>query len=208
MNLQLVLEKIQKAGGAKLVAVSKNVTHNEILALNKLGQIDFGENKVQDLKLKSDVLSNLELKWHFIGRLQTNKINQLIKIKPFLWQSCDSLKMAMEVNKRLEYKLPTLLQINSANEPSKQGVRSEFAQELYLQILSECKFIDLCGVMSIGAMSDDKNLIKKSFEDTFKIYEKLIPYGAKICSMGMSSDFELAIKCGSNMVRLGSILYR
>ena len=78
----------------------------------------------------------------------------------------------------------------------------------FLQIKESCENLNLCGVMSIGAHSDDEREIQKSFEITYKIFENLRPYGAKICSMGMSDDFELAIKCGSNMVRLGRVLYR
>jgi uncharacterized pyridoxal phosphate-containing UPF0001 family protein len=98
------------------------------------------------------------------------------------------------------------LQINSAKEETKHGFMPQSAKEAYLQIKEECPNINLKGVMSIGAHSDDKELIKKSFETTFKIYESLP--NATICSMGMSGDFELAVKCGSNMLRLGSIMFR
>ena len=142
-----------------------------------------------------------------IGRLQNNKINQMISLKPVLWQSCDSFERALEVDKRLSYKLDTLLQINSADEDTKQGVSVTNAAEIYERIQSECKNINLKGVMSIGAHVDELKEVQKSFELTYKIYESLKPKGATICSMGMSSDFELAIKCGSNMIRLGTMLY-
>lgn len=204
MNLDEILKKTE---GAKLIAVSKNVDTDAVLNLYAQGQLDFGENRVQELKRKSEILSNLKLNWHFIGRLQSNKINQLIALRPILWQSCESLKMAHEVNKRLDYKLPCLLQINSARELSKQGVEPERAIDEYEQILAECHNLELCGVMSIGAHENNENLIRESFETTRKIFDALSSKGAKICSMGMSDDFELAIKCGSNMVRLGRILY-
>lgn len=112
------------------------------------------------------------------------------------------------MDKRLDYKLDTLLEINAANEESKSGIDVSRAIDEYLQIQNSCKNLNLCGIMSIGSHSDDEKEIIKSFEKTYQIYEKLQKYGAKICSMGMSSDFELAIKCGSNMVRLGSILFK
>lgn len=112
------------------------------------------------------------------------------------------------MDKRLDYKLNTLLEINSANENSKSGLDPNQAVEEYLQIQEECYNLNLCGVMSIGSHSQDKESIIKSFETTFKIYEILQKHGAKICSMGMSNDFEIAIKCGSNLVRLGSILFK
>lgn len=206
MSLDTILNQIN--GKARLIAVSKNVTQNEVISLYNQGLREFGENRVQELKRKSEILSNLDIKWHFIGRLQSNKINQLISLHPALWQSCDSLEIALEVNKRLNYKLDTLLQINSAKEESKQGVDPSDAIEIYKDIQNRCENLNLIGVMSIGANSDDENEIKRSFDITKNIFDKLKPQGALICSMGMSGDFNLAIECGSNMVRLGTILYR
>ncbi|WP_086241280.1 YggS family pyridoxal phosphate-dependent enzyme [Campylobacter devanensis] len=206
MSLDTILNQIN--GKARLIAVSKNVTQNEVISLYNQGLREFGENRVQELKRKSEILSNLDIKWHFIGRLQSNKINQLISLHPALWQSCDSLEIALEVNKRLNYKLDTLLQINSAKEESKQGVDPSDAIEIYKDIQNRCENLNLIGVMSIGANSDDENEIKRSFEITKNIFDKLKPQGALICSMGMSGDFNLAIEYGSNMVRLGTILYR
>lgn len=206
MSLDTILNQIN--GRARLIAVSKNVTQNEVISLYNQGLREFGENRVQELKRKSEILSNLDIKWHFIGRLQSNKINQLISLHPALWQSCDSLEIALEVNKRLNYKLDTLLQINSAKEESKQGVDPSDVIEIYKDIQNRCENLNLIGVMSIGANSDDENEIKRSFEITKNIFDKLKPQGAVICSMGMSGDFNIAIECGSNMVRLGTILYR
>ncbi len=205
MSLDNILKDINNR--ARLIAVSKNVTQNEVIALYNQGLREFGENRVQELKRKSEILSNLDIKWHFIGRLQSNKINQLISLRPTLWQSCEGLEMALEVDKRLNYKLDTLLQINSANEESKQGVDPKDAINIYKEIQNRCKNLNLIGVMSIGAHSDDVDKIKKSFEITKEIFDSLKPHGATICSMGMSGDFKLAIECGSNMIRLGTILY-
>ena len=192
----------------KIIAVSKYSTSNEIEKLYNIGQRAFGENKVQDLKTKSKELENLPLEWHFIGNLQKNKINNLLDINPALFHGLDSLELAHELQKKLEVKkiqLDCLLQINSAKEDTKHGIMPEIACEVYKQIQQKCKNINLKGVMSIGAHTDDKKLIRKSFEITHAIYKKLD--GATICSMGMSGDFELAIECGSNMVRLGSIMF-
>lgn len=211
-KLETIQEKIQKSNTSnydiKLIAVSKSVTSKEVLSMSHFGQLDFGENRVQSLKQKVDDLKDLNLNWHFIGRLQTNKINQLIDLNPILWHSCDSLKRAIEFDKRLKIKdksLDCLLQINSANEDEKQGVSPLKAEEIYHQIQSDCKNLNLKGVMSIGAFSDDKKKIEKSFEITYKVFENI--KGARFCSMGMSNDFELAIKCGANMLRIGSILF-
>ena len=215
MNLNQILERIQNARisagiweSVRLIAVSKNVDVDAVENLYSQGQIEFGENRVQEMKRKYEILSDLPLKWHFIGSLQSNKINHLLSLRPTLWQSCNSYELALAVDKRANFTLDTLLEINSADESSKSGIEISRAVDEFLKIKEECKNLNLCGVMSIGAHSDDTHEIAKSFEITYKIFENLQPHGAKICSMGMSDDYELAIKCGSNMVRLGRILYR
>lgn len=195
----------------KIVAASKSATPDMIEAMYNIGQRSFGENKVQDMSEKVHALAHLPLEWHFIGRLQTNKINQLIDLDPFLMHSLSSFELAQELDKRLVVKGKTmnvLLQINSAYEEQKAGVLPEEAVEVYEQIALTCKNLHLKGVMSIGAHSEDTAIIQKSFKTTHKIYEALQSQGAKHCSMGMSQDFELAIACGSNMIRLGSVLFK
>jgi len=192
----------------KIVAVSKYSTSEEIAKLYNIGQRAFGENKVQDLKVKAKELEDLPLEWHFIGNLQKNKINNLLDINPTLFQGLDSLDLAQELQKKLVAKdmsLDCLLHINAAKEESKHGVMPEDAIEVYTKIQNECPNINLKGVMSIGAHSEDKAVVKKSFQTTHAIFKELP--NATICSMGMSGDFELAIECGSNLVRLGSIMF-
>ncbi|MDX1808175.1 MAG: YggS family pyridoxal phosphate-dependent enzyme [Sulfurospirillaceae bacterium] len=210
-NIENVRVKVNQHQIIKIVAVSKSVDAEAISDMYSIGQRAFGENKVQDLKNKSEILENLPIEWHFIGRLQTNKINALIDVNPFLMHSCSSLEMAKEIEKRLQVKNKTmnvLLQINSAYEEQKAGVDPERAVDIYSEIIETCPNIKLKGVMSIGAHSEDEALIKKSFETTFGIFEKLGTKGAKYCSMGMSNDYELAVECGANMLRLGSVLFR
>ncbi|MEA1893568.1 MAG: YggS family pyridoxal phosphate-dependent enzyme [Campylobacterota bacterium] len=192
----------------KIVAISKYSSSDEIQKLYNIGQRAFGENKVQDLKAKAIALDDLPLEWHYVGNLQKNKINNLLDIGPTLFQALDSLELAQELQKKLETKnltLDALLQINSAKEDTKHGVMPEVAGEIYTKIQKDCPNITLKGVMSIGAHSDDRAVVRKSFETTYEIYSSLD--GATICSMGMSGDFELAIECGSNMVRLGSLMF-
>ena len=193
----------------QLIAVSKYSTDKEIEILYKAGQRAFGENKVQDLKEKSKSLEEHPIAWHFIGSLQKNKINNLIDLKPTLMHSLNSLDLAQELDKKLEAKgakMNCLLQINSANEESKSGVDPKDAVDIYNEITEKYKNIKLKGVMSIGAHTDDKKIIKQSFETTKNIFDNC--EGATICSMGMSSDYSLAIACGSNMIRVGSALFK
>jgi hypothetical protein len=217
-NLDNVITKVEGARLrisehhiVKIIGISKYSTSQDIKTLYEAGQRAFGENKVQDLKQKMEELDDLPIEWHFVGTLQKNKINNLIDLNPTLIHSLDSLELAVELNKKLEAKnkkLSALLQINSAYEETKSGVLPEVAIEVYKQILELCPNIVLKGVMSIGAHVEDEKIIKESFKTTKKIYDELVPFGAKYCSMGMSSDFELAITCGSNMIRVGSTLFK
>lgn len=193
----------------KIVAASKYVDAQAIRDLYSIGQRAFGENKVQDLKTKADLLEDLPLEWHFIGTLQKNKINQLLSIRPHLIHSVDSLELAHALQERLSREnqtLRALVQVNSAYEESKSGFSPEEFTERYLQIASQCPNLHLQGIMSIGAHTDDRTVVQKSFERTRSLFDQLP--NATVCSMGMSNDFELAIECGSNLVRLGSILFK
>lgn len=214
-HLQEVIAKIEKARIAysrhqviKLVAVSKYWDISQIIELYNGGQRAFGENKVQDLKAKSTQLESYPLEWHLIGTIQENKINAIISLSPALIHSIDSLKLAHSFQQRLEREGKTqraLLQINSSREESKSGVSIEEAKEVYLAIQESCPNLVLEGVMSIGAHSEDTSKIIKSFEITKEIFDSLP--NAKTLSMGMSGDYELAISCGANLLRIGSALF-
>jgi len=195
----------------QLVAVGKYSDEESIKALYELGQRAFGENQVQQLSNRMHNLEDLPLQWHMLGNLQSNKINKLIELRPTLFQSLDSLKLAKILNEKLLAKNQTmscLLQINAANEAQKLGVSQEEACDIYQQIQESCPQLKLKGVMSIGAHVEDEKIIQKSFEQTHSIYDRLKKEGATICSMGMSNDYELAIKCGSNLVRIGSKIFK
>ncbi|WP_456458705.1 YggS family pyridoxal phosphate-dependent enzyme [Nitratifractor sp.] len=217
-NLESIIQRIEQARIAadeyrivKLVVVSKYTTLENVRTLYELGQRAFGENQVQQLSERMRETEDLPLEWHMIGRLQKNKINKLIDAEPFLFQSLDSVELAEALDKRLEAKkrtMPCLLQINSAREESKAGVSPEEALDAWEEISERFPHIRLEGVMTIGAHTTDEATVRKSFETTRKIFDSLQSKGAKICSMGMSGDFELAILCGSNMVRIGSALFR
>ncbi len=215
MTLDELIQKVEKARLevnehliVKIVAVSKYSNSDAVKKLYNEGQRAFGENRVQVLEEKINDLNDLPIEWHFIGNLQKNKINKLLKLDPFMIQSINSLELAKEINKRATKPIRCLLEINSAKEESKEGLQPELAIDTYNEILETCPNINLQGVMTIGAHSDDEKEIIKSFELTHSIFEKLQNRGAKVCSMGMSSDFELAIKCGSNMIRVGNALFK
>jgi pyridoxal phosphate enzyme (YggS family) len=210
-NIEQARIKVSEHHIVKLVVVSKYTTIENVRTLYELGQRAFGENQVQQLAERIEATEDLPLEWHMIGRLQKNKINKLIDLRPALLQSLDGIELAQALQKRLEVKEATmnaLLQINASGEESKAGVSPDEAVETYLRIKESCPAIRLQGVMTIGAHTEEKAAVKAGFEKTYRIFERLQKEGAKYCSMGMSGDYELAIECGSNMVRIGSALFK
>ena len=214
MTLDELIQKVEAARlrrsehlVVQIVAVTKYTQDIEVLKrLYEEGQRAFGENRVQDMEKKVKELEDLPIEWHFIGNLQKNKINKLLSLNPFMIQSINSYELAEAINKRTDKPVRCLLEINSSKEPTKHGLPPEEAIETYLKIKENLSNINLQGVMTIGAHTDNKEEIRKSFRLTYNIFDKLKPYGAKICSMGMSGDFEIAIEEGSNMIRVGSAL--
>ena len=214
MTLDELIQRVEKARLKRsehlivqIVAVTKYTDNPEVLKkLFEDGQRAFGENRVQDMEKKVNALNDLPIEWHFIGNLQKNKINKLLALNPFMIQSINSYELAEAINKRASKPVRCLIEINSSREPTKHGMEPEIAVDTYLKIKENLPNINLQGVMTIGAHTDDEKLIRESFRKTYKIYETLKPYGAKICSMGMSGDFEIAIEEGSNMIRVGRIL--
>lgn len=214
-NLDNVIKKVESARLkidkhliVQVVAVSKYSTSEDIKLLYNAGQRAFGENKIQDFKQKKEELSDLPISWHFIGTLQKNKINNLIDLNPILFHSLDSIELAKELDKKLKVKnkiMNCLLQINSAYEDTKSGFNPKDVLDIYKEIENNYTNIKLKGVMSIGAHSKDNNLIIDSFKITKNIFDKI---NGDICSMGMSGDFETAILNGSNMIRVGTLLFK
>jgi len=210
-NIEQARVSVSEHHIVQLIAVGKYSEEESIKSLYELGQRAFGENQVQQLSTRMKNLEELPLQWHMMGHLQSNKINKLVELRPTLFQSLDSLKLAESLNDKLlekNQKMSCLLQINAANEPQKSGVSQEEAFDIYQEIQECYPQLKLKGVMSIGAHVEDEKTIQKSFEETHSVYDALKKEGATICSMGMSSDYELAIKCGSNLVRIGSKIFK
>lgn len=226
-------EKYNLKQNVRLVAVSKYSDVGDIWEAIQAGQCEFGENKVQDLVRKYETFKDKKflessedsiesksedskhfkkIKWHFIGHLQENKINSLLNLNIELLHSLHSLNLANALQKRLakqNKKIKALLQVNAANEDSKQGFSINESLEMYDRILSECPNIILNGMMCMGANTDNITIIDKSFNITKNLFDK-IPNksGDSILSMGMSNDYEIALKNGSNCLRLGSVIFK
>ncbi|MFA6200297.1 MAG: YggS family pyridoxal phosphate-dependent enzyme [Bacteroidales bacterium] len=212
-NLQDIKKHIPK--NVKLIAVSKTMPVEIIQEAYDEGQRVFGENKPQELRDKYEIMSK-DIQWHLIGHLQTNKVKY---IAPFvnLIHSVDSIKLLSEINKEAiknNRVINCLLQIDIAHEETKFGLLEKEAQDLLLnEEYKAMQNIKTCGVMGIGSITDDENQTRKEFKNLKEIFERLKEEFFKaensFCeiSMGMSSDYFLAIEEGSTIVRVGSSIF-
>lgn len=200
-------------GKATLVAVSKTKPVEDILALYELGQRDFGENYVQELKDKYAVLPK-DIRWHYIGHLQSNKVKY---IAPFvhLIHGVDSIGLLKEINKQgIKHNriIDCLLQVYIAKEETKFGLDSHELDTILKTDLSAFKNIRICGLMGMASFSNNMNLVRSEFnylKTLFDEYASLLIANCQlpILSMGMSADYKTALEAGSNMVRIGSLLF-
>lgn len=207
-----VVNNLQFAG-ATLVAVSKIKPASAIKQLYDLGQKDFGENYMQELVEKQAQLP-LDIRWHFIGHLQTNKVKY---IAPFvhLIHGVDSEKLLLEINKqgkRNNRIINCLLQVHIAKEETKFGFNADEVAELLGRIISKnlnLDYVNIKGLMGMASFSDDENLLKEEFAMLSNIFkmQKASFSDFDILSMGMSADYKLALQYGSTMVRIGSLLF-
>jgi pyridoxal phosphate enzyme (YggS family) len=198
---------------ATLVAVSKTKPAEDIQALYDLGHRDFGENYVQELVDKYEQ-SPKDIRWHFIGHLQSNKVKY---IAPFvhLIHGVDSESLLKEINKqgaKNNRVIDCLLQVHIAKEETKFGFDASELITLIKNELHEFKNIRICGLMGMASFTNDENLIRKEFKILKNIFEinalpSTINHQPSTLSMGMSSDYKIALQEGSNMVRIGSLLF-
>ncbi len=192
------------AGKATLVAVSKTKPVEDIQSLYDLGQRDFGENYVQELVDKADRLPK-DIRWHFIGHLQSNKVKY---IAPFvhLIHGVDSVGLLKEINKqgaKINRIIPCLLQVHIASEETKFGF--DEADLKQLPPPQELKHTAVLGLMGMASFTNDLSQVRKEFAYLQSLYAAHAEYS--ILSMGMSGDYKIALEEGSNMVRIGSLLF-
>ena len=195
-----------------LVAVTKLHSAEEINEAIDCGITDIGENKVQEIMDKYDHVK--PVRWHLIGHLQTNKVKYIID-KVCMIHSVDSLHLAQEINKRAEQHgltMDILIQVNSAMEESKFGITTGQTGELIRQILDTCPHVRIRGLMCIAPFEENPEDARVYFAEVKKLYDE---YGRieherldfKYLSMGMSNDFEVAIEAGSNLIRVGTLIF-
>ena len=212
-GLTSILEHLKDAD-SKLIAVSKTKPASDIQLAFECGQKNFGENKVQELLEKAQQLELEGIQWHFIGHLQSNKINMLLKT-PNLQSihSIDSIKLLNKLlSKSIDKAIGVFLQVNTSGESEKSGFEQTSEIEHAIELLNEHPDFYFQGLMTIGKIRTDN-----FEEDAKECFQKLVDLKTDISqkfnlkqvelSMGMSSDYPIALKYGANWIRIGSNIF-
>jgi len=207
-NYKNILSQLPE--NVKLVTVSKTNPADKIREVYDLGQRAFGENKVQELLEKQPVLPN-DIEWHLIGHLQTNKVKYIAGFISMI-ESIDSEKLLKEIDKgalKNNRKINILLQVKIAKEETKFGLTVDEAKDIFNNYLNgNYPNIEIKGLMGMASFVEDENQIREEFSILKNLFDELSQMKPlETLSMGMSGDFPLAIKCGSNSVRVGSAIF-
>lgn len=213
MSIEQNLTKIKKdlPQDVTLVAVSKTKPIKDLQEAYDAGQRIFGENKIQEMTDKHEALPK-DIEWHMIGHVQTNKVKFMAPYVSLI-HGVDSYKLLEEINKQAVKNnrvIDCLLQVHIAEEETKFGFSEEELLEIYKsKIHEELKNIKIKGLMGMATFTENQKQIEKEFLNLNTIYNQLQQQDSsiEILSMGMSGDYQLAIKCGSNMIRIGSSIF-
>lgn len=199
----------------KLVAVSKTKTESEIMEAYNTGFRRFGENRVQELKMKQQLLPK-DIEWHMIGHLQTNKVKKIAAFVSMI-QGVDSLKLAAEINKQAflnKRVIPCLLQVHIAREKSKFGFEaSDLLDVIKSGAFDEFAQVKIAGLMGMATFTQDQELIRTEFRKLKILFEEIKStatgknFDFTELSMGMSNDYQIAVEEGSTMIRVGSSIF-
>ncbi len=205
--------------GVELVAVSKFHPLENILDAYRGGQRLFGESRVQELQAKTAALATDKypgLRWHFIGHLQTNKVRQLLRLRPALIESVDSERLLAAIDKEADaqgFVQPVLLQVHVAREETKTGVSAEEFETFFRERRFETlKATHICGIMGMASNTDDANRVRSDFRSIRVLFESALRQcpdlrGFSEVSMGMSGDYPVAIEEGATIVRVGTAIF-
>ena len=208
--------KTQLPAHVTLVAVSKTKPVADLMEAYNAGQRIFGENKIQEMTEKWEQMPK-DIQWHMIGHVQTNKVKFMAEYVSLI-HGVDSLKLLQEINKQAKKHnriIDCLLQIHIAEEETKFGLDELELNEILKQVQndkSEFENIRIVGLMGMATFTENQNQIEKEFNHLKSIFDKInklsiINYQLSILSMGRSGDYQLAISCGSTMVRIGSSIF-
>ena len=208
-NILRVISDIPK--NVKLVAISKTKSTEDIMMAYLTGQRVFGENKIQEMSYKYEDLPK-DIKWHMVGHVQSNKIKYMAPYVDLI-HGIDSLKSIKILNKegaKNNRILNCLLQLKISKEESKFGLgEKQFKEIIYSDEYKEMKNVKIKGLMAMASNTNEKSIIRSEFVHAKKIFDEINnrDKSFKILSMGMSNDYKIAIECGSNMIRLGSLIF-
>lgn len=208
-NLLQIKSKIPT--NVTLVAVSKTKPVSDLMEAYNAGQRVFGENKIQEMTEKWEEMPK-DIQWHMIGHVQTNKVKYMAEYVSLI-HGVDSLKLLQEINKQAAKHnrvIDCLLQMYIAEEESKFGLdENELIEILQSNEFKSLQNIKVIGLMGMATFTEDQTQIKKEFQHLKSIFDKLTIHNSQftILSMGMSGDYQLAIECGSTMVRIGSSIF-
>ncbi len=208
--------KSQLPAHVTLVAVSKTKPLADLMEAYDAGQRIFGENKIQEMTDKWEVMPK-DIEWHMIGHVQTNKVKYMAPYVSLI-HGVDSLKLLQEINKQAAKNnrvIDCLLQVYIAEEESKFGLDEQELEEMLKQVQHDkdnFKNIKIVGLMGMATFTENQNQIEKEFKHLKTIFDKYKTLNTQHCqlntlSMGMSGDYQLAISCGSTMVRIGSSIF-
>ena len=210
-SIQNNIESIKKEVGDNVlvVAVSKTKSIDFIKKAYETGHRDFGENKIQEMTSKFNNLPK-DINWHMIGHIQTNKVKYLAPYVSLI-HSLDSLKLAKEINKQAIKNnriIECLIQYRISNEETKFGLNENEVMDI-IKLQDNFSGLRITGLMGMASFVDDQNVIDKEFKKLKTLFDriKLSNKNFKIISMGMTLDYNLAIKNGSNMIRIGSKIF-
>jgi pyridoxal phosphate enzyme (YggS family) len=218
MSIQNNLRSIQAVlpENITLVAVSKTKPISDLMEAYEVGQRVFGENKIQEMTDKWEAMPK-DIQWHMIGHVQTNKVKYMAPYVSLI-HGVDSLKLLQEINKQAAKNnrvIDCLLQVYIAEEESKFGLDEEELREVLKQVQhdkNELNHIRIVGLMGMATFTDNQTQVEKEFSRLKTIFDQYANLNTKNCqlntlSMGMSGDYQLAIECGSTMVRIGSSIF-
>lgn len=207
-NLEQILNQLPAQ--VQLVAVSKTKSATTIQEAYDAGQRIFGENKIQEMVEKYDVLPK-DIQWHMIGHVQTNKVKYMAEFVSLI-HGVDSLKLLKEINKQAakhNRTIPCLLQQYIAEEDTKFGLNADEIENILANEIKNLPNVKIVGLMGMATFTEDENQIRKEFSNLKSNFDRLkVCYNdLEILSMGMSGDYHLAIEEGSTMVRIGSAIF-
>ena len=209
INQQISNIKTEISDKADLIAVSKTRTIEEIQEAYNSGQIKFGENRVQEIVNKQSRLPD-DIEWHMIGHLQKNKVKYIARFIKLI-HSLDRISLAIEIDKQAKKEdrtIDCLIQIKISKENSKFGLKIEDFEGFY-KSLKTYKNLNIIGLMGMATFTNDTEIIDKEFKMIKRIYDDVASTDSKfrVLSIGMSDDYNIALKNGSNMIRIGSKIF-